>query len=283
MIKKFKCNECKHRFDADDGDIVECPHCHSDNVEYSSFHIPSNVWKIVGGIIIIVGIVCTVLVNRDRISQKGRNDVPTSESDSTGIDSIYIAQTGACLPPEIEVGALDFKDNGYTFEVKVKNLDAQQIYFVVLDPYNDNIVVAKSGTGHFEGVPYSKADGGIYTLAAFDAKTDTILCRKEEITGFIRQKSVSKKMIVQELQEKIDKQDPSLMGVGENDYISPDYTLAFVGLSKNVINKPENLYDVFEKIEMGAWTSVKVVSLGYDDMNRISNITLKVQESNDNF
>lgn len=198
-------------------------------------------------------------------------------------DSIYMAETGLELPPEIEITELNFEGEGYSFDLKAKYLKTSNIYFAVLDPYNDKKVIAQSEDGHFKDVPYSKADGSIYTIAVFDAKADTILCRKDEVTGFIKQKSVSKKMTVAELQAKIDKRDQSLMGVGENDYLAPDYTLTFVGLPKDAPNKPDNLYEVFEKLDMETWVSVTVSSLEYDDMNRISGITLKVKESNDNF
>ena len=286
MKQKFECKDCKKRFEADDSSAVICPYCQSDNVEYAQFHIPSKVWKILGVVALLVGMFCVVyFINWGSLFQKNESGFDIDSIDSVDVrnDSIYMAETGLELPPEVEIDELCFEGNGYSFNMKAKYLITSNIYFAVLDPYNDKKIIAKSNDGHFIDVPYSHADGSIYTIAVFDAKADTILCKKAEVTGFIKQKSVSKKMTVAELQVKIDKRDQSLMGVGENDYLSPDYTLTFVGLPKDAPNKPQNLYDVFEKLDMETWVSVKVSSLEYDDMNRVSSITLQVKESNDNF
>ncbi len=286
MIRKFECKACKMRFEADDSNAVICPHCQSDNVEYAQFRISSKVWKICGGIVVFAGLICAaIFVDWKGLFPKNEENLTTDSIDMVEVknDSIYMAETGLELPPEIEITELNFEGEGYSFDMKVKYLKTSNIYFAVLDPYNDKKIIAKSNDGHFTNVPYSKADGSIYTLAVYDAQMDTILCKKAEVTGFIKQKSVSKKMTVAELQAKIDKRDQSLIGVGENDYLSPDYTLTFVGLPKDAPNKPKNLYDVFEKLDMETWVSVTVSSLDYDDMNRISGITLKVKESNDNF
>ena len=40
MIRKFECKNCHKVFQADDQNLVICPECHSDNVEYYSIHIP---------------------------------------------------------------------------------------------------------------------------------------------------------------------------------------------------------------------------------------------------
>lgn len=286
MIRKFECKACKTRFEADDSNAVVCPHCQSDNVEYAQFRISSKMWKICGGFVVFAGLVCVAFLVDWRGLFPQNEDTLTTDliniQDEKN-DSIYMAETGSGLPPEIERTELNFEGEGYSFDMMVKYLKTSNIYFAVLDPYNDKKIIAKSNDGHFTNVPYSKADGSIYTLAVYDAAMDTILCKMEQVTGFIKQKSVSKKMTVSELQAKIDKRDPSLIGVGENDYLAPNYTLTFVGLPKDAPNKPENLYDVFEKLDMETWVSVTVSSLDYDDMNRISGITLKVKESNDNF
>ncbi|MBO4673399.1 MAG: zinc ribbon domain-containing protein [Bacteroidaceae bacterium] len=287
MIRKFECKNCKKRFEADDANEVVCPHCQSDNVEYATFHIPSKVWKTSGIIVLMIGVVYGLsLVSWENLFANGGKETatpPDSDTIRIVLNQQYTNETGEEIPPEIEIGSRTFEGVGYSFAATVKNLKVTDFYYAVLDPYNEQNVIVRSDDGRFKDVPYSKADGSIYTIAVFDAKTDTILCKMEQVTGFIKQKSVSKKMSVSELQAKIDKRDPSLMGVGENDYLSPNYTLTFVGLPKDAPNKPENLYDVFEKLDMETWTSVKVSSLEYDDMNRISGITLKVQESNDNF
>lgn len=287
MIKKFECKECKQRFEADDSKIVNCPHCHSDNVEYSSFHIPSWVWKSIGGIIILIGLLyCIRNIDWNEFWSKNKSGQSTESSYTTNfqLDNTYIEETGLELPPEIEISTLNYIENkGYSFNVALKNIEASDIYIAILDPYNDNKVIAKSRDGAFTNIPYSNVDGNIYTLAVFNAKNDTIICKKEQVPGFVKQEKVSKKLSIDDLQSKINHRDESLIGVGKNDYLSPNYKLTFTGLPKDAINKPQNLYEVFEKLDMETWIYVKVSSLQYDDMNRISEITLIVKESNDNF
>ena len=83
-------------------------------------------------------------------------------------------------------------------------------------------------------------------------------------------------MTKEELQQLIDKRDPSLNGAGENDYLAPDYKLKFSGLPADAVNVPQILADVTDKLDWEVWQKVTVTALGYDDMNRISSITLQV-------
>ncbi len=85
-------------------------------------------------------------------------------------------------------------------------------------------------------------------------------------------------MTVAELQARIEKRDETLMGVGENDYLNPGYKLKFVGLPSDAVNVPSTLGEVFDKLDNEIWSSVKVNSLDYDDMNRISMIKLSIKE-----
>ena len=83
----------------------------------------------------------------------------------------------------------------------------------------------------------------------------------------------------QELQSKINNRDATLMGIGENDYLSPEYTLKLNGLSSDAVNIPSTLGEVFDKLDNEIWESVKVTSLEYDDMNRINKIVLSVKDN----
>ena len=172
---------------------------------------------------------------------------------------------------------MTFEDNGYSFEVSIENPPAVKCYVAVLDAYNVKKIITKSNNGKFKDVPFSEADGGCYNIALFDASADTLICSIEK-PGFIRQKAVSKRMTVAELQSRIDKRDESLMGVGENDYLNPEYKLKFIGLPGDAVNVPSTLGEVFDKLDNEIWSSVKVKSLDYDDMNRISMINLSIKE-----
>ena len=278
MIRKFECKNCQNRFEADDAGQVLCPKCNSDNVEYDHVHIPSKVWKIVGGILLLL-IIGIIISKIDGCKSPNQTEEFSVEKDSTECvqDSTYINETGLSLPPVINVGELLFEENGYTFEVKVDNPPSFRFYYAIVDPYNSKKIVAKNDNGKFKEVPCSEADGGMYDISLFDASTDTLICSIQK-PGFIKQKSVSKKMTSEELQTKINNRDASLMGVGENDYLSPEYVLKLNGLSSDAVNIPSTLGEVFDKLDNEIWESVKVKSLEYDDMNRINKIVLSVKE-----
>jgi hypothetical protein len=208
-----------------------------------------------------------------------QDSVMVADKDSSDYvrDTTYIKETGLTLPPNIYVNDLSFDGDSYSFEVTVKNAPLVKFYYAVLNPYDNIKVVAKNNDGKFRGVPYSSADGGSYDIALLDASNDSLIYRVEK-TGFIKQKAVTKQMPIDRLQSLINSRDISLMGVGENDYLSPDYELKFSGLPSDAVNVPTTLGEVFDKLENEIWSSVKVTSLNYDDMNRISVIHLSIKE-----
>lgn len=282
MVRKFECKQCKTKFEADDRNSVTCPHCHSDNVDYAHFRIPTRVWMGIGCVVLLVGLVWG-LSKMDNPQQDIEQEEPVNNNnEEDSIRNTYVETTGLSLPPEIIVESPVFDGENYSIEAKVKNIQIDKLYFAILDFRNSKKVISKNETGKFKDVPYSEAEGGTYFVAVFDAVADTLICKIDK-PGFIKQKAVSTRMTVAELQKKMHARDNSLLGVGENDYLSPDYTLKFVGLPQNAINKPKILYEVFEKLDNEVWESATVVSLEYDDMNRISTITLNVKESDFNF
>lgn len=274
MVRKFECADCKTRFEADDKEYVVCPHCKSDNVDYAVFHMPLIVWKIGVAIAIILVVALVVLsIDWGNADEQTATETGDSRVDSTEV----IVVPGLDVPPTIEVGDLTFEeDHGYTFTAIVNNRPAGKTYVAVINPLN-NQVVSKSDKGEFKDIPYSEADGAFYTIALMDASNDSILTSMEK-PGFIKQIKPSKKMSQDELQAKINSRDDSLLGLGENDYLSPDLKLQFIGLPEDAVNVPTILSEVLEKLDMEVWSSVSVSDLKYDDMNRIAVIVLKVNQ-----
>lgn len=275
MLKKFECKECKTRFEADDAHSVVCPHCQSDNVDYAHFHISAKVWKIITGCV-FGGLIVWGIVSPPRFSCS-RPDGSGSDSTDSTIDTPTVDTPIYIGFPILNIGEPVEDEGYYTVEVAVENPGVAKIYYAILDPYDNSHIIAKDDKGHFTKIPSSKADGGVYDIAVFDAKEDTIICKIDK-PGFIPIVSPpSDRMSKEDLQDSIDARALSLMGKGENNYLASDYTLKFVGLSKDAVNVPTILAEVFEKLNF-SWTSVKVISLRYDNMNRISEITMKVEE-----
>lgn len=271
MIKKFDCKNCNRQFKADDNGTVVCPHCHSDNVEPARYHIPTIVWKIFLSIIFVVLSCGVIFFFNSRCKKLQTSDNPSSVSnDTTGWNPSD--------PPTVSVSQPLFNDNGtYSVEVEGKNMPSEINFCYVMLSHFDRKVLQKNRDGHFSNIPYNEEDGHSYDFAIMDSKADTLICIPVEQTGFVKQIIIldGMKMTQEQLQKLIDTQDKSLNGVGESDYLAPDYQLIIEGLPSN-IKKPESWADLFEMIEYEIISSATVSHIDYDDKNRINVVKLKL-------
>lgn len=286
MTKKFECWDCHKTFQADNLDSVNCPYCHSDNVDLASSHIPYSRIIVVTTILAVLGIGIYFILQREHTAKDSfAEEVTVTEeiaSDTSSKKSVsqeenaYVKETGLSIPPSITpMGEKKLNnDKTYSFKVTVDNAPANSYKIILTDKITGNIV-AESKDGNFTEVPPSKADGGVYLIQIVDAKTDSLLCTPQTMDGFLPVKKVDHKLSVEELQKLLDSEDETLIGNGENHYLAPGYKIHYKGLS-NGDSHPTNLADVIEKIYMSVWSSVKVESLEYDESSHISSITLIV-------
>lgn len=287
MLRKFECWHCHKHFEADDKNYVECPHCHSDNVEYASRNMKPMLYAlyvVVGLAIVCAGV--SLLRNCSFKSEEPKAEVvDTTENKTTEeINRVFENETGLTIPPKLQIVQQPTADDegNYSLEVAVKY--APNVPYVFILSSKDGKEVARSEDGKFTNIPYSNSDGWAYDL--WIASTDSLkmLCdNKLDLPGFVKIEKVNAKMTPAQLQKLIDTRDDSLMGVGENKYISPNCTLHFKGLPADAINVPKDLSDVYEKLNNEVWKSVKVVALDYDDTKHINSITLSVVVNNLNF
>lgn len=271
MIRKFECRNCNRQFEADDQKTVVCPHCHSDNVEPAGRHIPAIVWKSVLAVV-LVGLTCGVIL---LLSSRCNTSADPENPDSSSVNT---TEWNPIDPPTVTVSQPFFNDNGkYSVDVESKNVPAGADYYYVMLSHFDQKVLQKNEDGHFSNIPYCEEDGHSYDFAIMDSREDTLICLPVEQTGFVKQVIIdsSKKMTQEQLQKLIDTQDKSLNGVGESDYLAPDYQLKFSGLPSD-IEKPQSWAELFEMIEYEIIKSVTVSQIDYDDKNRINVIRLKV-------
>ena len=282
MNKKFECWTCGKRFEADPSKYVECPYCHSDNVEFSTFHLSKYKKTILWSVCVIVILAISFIVLKTLNEETPINkQVSIIDNDSIAIesfknDSTFLSETGLSKPMSLSAQTPVFTEDGYYVFVSSNDAPNTKFVFHILEAFEDK-VVSTSYDGIFKNIPPSASEGGSYRIVAVCTVNDSILA-SIDVPGFIQQKRVSNKMSAAELQEKIKQRDPSLLGTGENDYLAPQYSLSFEGLSSGAVNVPKVLAEVFEKIDNGAWLSVNIVSLGYDDMNRINSMKISVKE-----
>ena len=284
-LRKFECWQCHRRFEADESSWVECPYCHSDNVDYARFHLPKGIWKWGVGVV-SVAVLAYGLLNVDCKMFKG-SETPqtvivevkdTIQKVIENTDTAVVNELGLTVPPTVNIkGKPVFKDEGYSFDVTVKNAPREGSYYVVaLDHYDHSVVVARSNDGHFDQLPPTKAEGGVYDFAVCDASNDSLLCEPVPRAGFIPQQSVAQRMGKEQLQQLIDSNDDSLYGAGENKFIAPDCEIVFEGLPADAPDVPTKLKDVADKVDVGNW-EVTVKHAEYDDLNRISKVIIGVK------
>lgn len=220
-------------------------------------------------------------------SDSTADSVPLDTIDTTlvvGDDSIVLDLAETKLNKmeikEVMKATFDKKANKYNYRVTVRFAPSgSTVNYEMLMPFEDKIV-AKSDDGKFTGIDPSPDNdgGGSYRVRAI-AKKDgkTVATAMRDCTGFIKQRAVSKKLSVAQVQKLVEKRDNSLLGVGENDYFAPNYKMTFTGLDRD----DENLsvmQDVFDHIDLGMWKSVTVTGLKYDEMNRVCEIQLRVKQ-----
>lgn len=284
--RKFECWQCHNRFEADDQGHVECPHCHSDNVEYAHFHLPKGTWKWMTGILICG---CTIwllsLINwsvffkntpAPQIVEQSKKETTITEK----IDTIITEELkDAGLKPRPDViidGKPIYENGGYTFSVNVKNAPPRGTYYVVaLDHFDPSKVIARSDDGHFTQLPPSKAEGGSYDFAVCSKQNDSLLCEPIPRTGFLPVEVVTERKSKEWLQKLIDTNDDLLCGSGSTKYIAPDHNVNIKGAD---VVEPMKLSDVAANVGDGLWKSATITTVDYDDMNRISVINITVVE-----
>ena len=218
---------------------------------------------------------------------QGTDSLPQDTIENTivvGDDSINLSPEEAHLNKmeikEVMKATFDKKKQKYNYRVKVRFAPpSSSVSYEILMPFEDK-VVAKSDDGLFSDLDPSPDNdgGGCYRVRAIATKDGkTIATAMRDCTGFIKQRAVSKKLTITQVQKLMDKRDNSLLGVGENNFFAPNYKMSFSGLD----NEDENLavmQDVFDHIDLGIWKSVTVTGLKYDEMNRICEIQLRVKQ-----
>ena len=282
MQQKFECLHCKHVFMADDHEgTVVCPHCKSDNVQPARFQFPFKA-LITGLCVVGCTVVVYLLAGRCNSAEQ---TIPGSNPnsiipDTTGIpqeeivileeDSDQIARIQK-KPELLTVLKPEFADGSYTFKVEVKNAPETDYDIVLLDHKDNKKVISRSKDGHFANVPISELDG-LYDMAVADASSGELLCEPIATAGFVKQEQAPRKLSKEELQQWLNMYDDDnpLMD-HQDEFVAPDCKITGV-------NDGMTLFDVNMRVVEGRWDSVTVVSVSYDNLNRISSVSLLVEQ-----
>lgn len=288
MIRKFECKNCGAKFSLEEKGQVKCPQCCSDNVDYATVYIPYKYICIAVCAVIVVLLlskidynsVLSVIYSHEKDTTEKKNNIPDNDgvysSNQEALEN-EIRTLGIDIPPTIKgISKMELDDDGnYNVTVEIEHAP-EEGFCVQISDVKTGKVVANSSNGTFKGVPFSSNDGKYYAKIV-NASTNKALSEQTEITGFVEYHPISKKLSKLELQDLINRKDPSLLG-HDNKYLSPVYKISYENLLPDDL-KPDNLGDIFVDMIPDAWTSVEVTSLKYDDTNHISLIKLKVKKT----
>lgn len=281
MIKKFECWQCNKTFEADDSNWVECPHCHSDNVEYSTFHLPKKLYKIAGiicvAIIVIAGGWLAIMnIDFSLASQEVLNG-ETKEEKKAKMDSDYIIDGGK-LTPSIILETVEYNAETNTYNCAFRiDYPPEQAWKIVILEFRGDKIIAESDNGIFENLPYSQYDG-FYTIRLADRKTGEPLVDDKEMPNFDKQVLIKNPWSKSDLESRLN----SSANLTDADYVADPHTVIIKNKPKNDTTPTGSLREVQDMLKK-CTLHATVVNLEYDDMNKISSVTLTINYPKDWF
>lgn len=267
MIRKFECWNCKAHFEADDNDWVECPHCHSDNVELSSFHTPKWVLYAIPAAVVLGGVSYCALdyISHHEVKQIEKKDGGTiGDSISQKADSVY-EKEGNTIKPSISIGEIEYneEDNTYSCRFHVAHPPKYPWKIVVMTYYGEK-EIATSDDGVFNELPYSK-DDGFYRVKLVNASTGELLCEERDFPDFGKQVTIKKPWTAADLQNSLN----SKASLIDNPYIDAHHKVVVTNKPKGDTSETSSFSQVQDLLQMCGLTA-KVISVEHNDMNQIS-------------
>ena len=274
MIKKFECWECRHIFEANDTSWVECPKCHSDNVEYASFHLPAGTKKACLGVAATAAIVAggiAVYNALDTIPETTETTQATEDVKFTEkADSSYIKE-GGTIAPSLSISEIEFDEEKETYYCKFEvAYPPAKAWKIVIMSYYGNKEVAESDNGEFTDLPYSK-DDGFYRVKLVDASTGDLLCEERDFPNFEKQVTIKKPMTASALQALLN----GKKSLVDNPYIAHDHEVVVSNKPAGDTSETSSLGQVQDLLQMCKLTAT-VTSVEHNDLNKISKVVLKI-------
>lgn len=273
MIRKFECWHCKQVFEADDKSWVECPHCHSDNVEYATMHMPRWVYAVIIAIPILLLGAYGVYKWQSEKPAPVATRVITEVDDSAfqqEADSAYIAE-GNVIEPSLFIETIEYNEESETYQCKIGvNYPPSEPWKIVVKSYYGDKEVASSDDGTFEALPYSK-DDGFYRVVLVAQSDGRALSEERDMPDFAKQITVKKGWSAAEL-ERVLNSSESLV---DNPYISDHHKVVVSNKPAGDTSETGSLPLVQDLIQMCS-LSAKVEAVEYDDMNKISFVKLHI-------
>ena len=292
MIRKFKCKNCGHVYEADELN-PNCVNCGSDNVTPYKPIPPAVKVLAVAVLGLGIGFGCAKMVssfvnNSEIVSDKGQegmSSIPlspgggginlpdnSSETEDSNVgNGEALMEISSGKPEIVSVSDPVFANGFYKFEVKATTKDGDDMVFNlyatgVIDP------VAYSSNGVFRNIPPAEDGTGIYTLEVKNSRTGEYTSRP--LSGFVQpveQKTMAKKLTVEDLQKMFD--SGSVPSNVKSSFAS-GYKIVCSGLAEDE-TAPDRYEEIFNRL-IASWSSVVVTGVKYNDRDQITSINVKV-------
>lgn len=265
MLRKFECWNCKKTFQADAKGAVECPHCHSDNVDYATFRVPRQVFMFVAVFVLIIiatiGITY-ILLNENKNVAKVDTGNPNQENRQRA-DSLYMVDGGE-IQPQLSIFDIEYNEDDNTYNCSfMVDYPPQQPWKIVIKSYYDEKFVAESETGKFEHLPYSHEDG-FYRVFLVCQSTNEELCEARDFPNFPKQSHIKKPWSVADLERSLNGEET----IVDNPFIAPLHKVVVVNKHSKDTTPTSSLGQVQGLLKMASLKAT-VEKVEYDDMNRI--------------
>lgn len=289
MIRKFKCKNCNHVYEADELN-PNCVNCGSDNVapyKPVSPVVKALLFAVVG---LGVGFGCVKVVSKlMSISSDSGVTEPeyASGSQSTGGVNIPVATSGSSdtnagngealmevkpgKPDIISVSQPVYANGSYKFEVKASTENGDKLVFNLyaagkIEP------VAYSSDGSFKNIPPTEDETGIYTLEVRNTVTDEYTSCP--VSGFIKpveQKTKISKLSAGDLQKMLNSGN---IPTNVKPHFAYGYKIVCSGLAEDEA-APDRYEEIVNRL-IASWSRVEVTNVKYNDKNQITVIYINV-------
>ena len=287
MEKKFKCQSCGHEFVADTNQYVTCPKCDSDNIALVKTTSPvlKIVLLVVAALAIIGGVVAAIKAyqNREIDDTAGGDEPIIEEQDSIVTEEKIIEDIERNLPEEIVftttgTPVYDIASGTYSVNVAARVQGASDpsaftMTYSVSELGSDK-TIATNETGSFRGLR------PIVESAANPECTYQIIARamndgacvdsiSTNISGFVVVATNIDKISTAQVQAIIDSK--SSAAISNNPHFASSVAVRCNGDTGDS-HAPKTLSKLIKDISMGIFEGARVVSLEYDNNNRVTTV-----------
>lgn len=254
----YKCLACQKKFETPQ-EVDNCIYCGSDNI--TPVKSISPIW-----LMLLVFLLCVpvgYLVTEWVTSLGDEDEIIVIPDDDRKIVPPIDSTT---IPVIVSVSELQYKNGSFTFSVNADVKRGKLEY--TLTAHGNLTSDYTSDDGKFSGI--APTEDGIYTL-----KVENVTSHQYDtkiLDGFVKPvQHPVKKLTKSDIQRILDTQTTPQ---GLSSKFAKGYKLKFVGLDQDE-PQPDRFDEIINRL-VATWSKAEVVDVKYDELNRITSLTIKV-------